>query len=52
VLASVTFSDDKLSDSDKAAGRRTHTRQALAQSEKDIAQVNPIVEELGENRDS
>jgi Protein of unknown function (DUF2795) len=52
VLASVTLSDDELSDSERAAGRRTHTKRGLAQGEKDIGPANPIIEELGENRDS
>jgi Protein of unknown function (DUF2795) len=50
VLASVTHDDDGLSDSDKAAARRTHTRPGLAENAKDLGPVNPIVEELGENR--
>jgi hypothetical protein len=50
VLASVTLDDDDLSDSDKAAARRTHTKPGLADNAKDLGPVNPIVEELGENR--
>src|SRR3954447_20009105 len=52
VLASVDLSDDDLSESDKAAARRTHTKPRLAQTSKDIPASSPIVEELGENRDS
>lgn len=52
VLASVTLSDGELSAADKATARRTHTHPGLAETAKDIGPVNPIVEELGENRGS
>jgi hypothetical protein len=52
VLASVTLADDSLGESDKAMARRTHTKPGLAEGAKDIGTPSPIVEELGENRDS
>lgn len=50
VLASVSTSDDRLGDSEKARARRTHTTPGLAENAKDLPLSNPIVEELGENR--
>lgn len=50
VLASVTLDDDELSESEKASARRTHTKPGLAENAKEIGPVNPIVDELGENR--
>ncbi|HVQ97666.1 MAG TPA: DUF2795 domain-containing protein [Mycobacterium sp.] len=53
VLSSVTLTDDDdLTDAEKAEAHRVHTKTRLAQSAKDIGPVNPIVEELGENRGS
>lgn len=52
VLASVTLADDKLSDSEKAAARRTHTKPGLSESAKDLGAPGPIVDELGDNRKS
>jgi hypothetical protein len=52
VLASVPLAEDRLSDAEKAAAHRIHTKRGLADSAKDIPPINPIVEELGENRKS
>lgn len=52
VMASVTLADDDFTDADKAQAHRIHPKPGLAQSEKDVPPVNPIVEELGENRGS
>jgi hypothetical protein len=53
VLSSVPLTDDDdLSDSEKAAAHRVHTKPNVAQSARDVGPVNPIVEELGENRGS
>ncbi len=53
VVASVPLTDDDdLTDSEKAQAHRVNHRANLAQSAKDIGPVNPIVEELGENRGS
>ncbi|HVR00483.1 MAG TPA: DUF2795 domain-containing protein [Mycobacterium sp.] len=53
VLSSVALTDDQdLTDSAKAEAHRVHTKPNLAQSAKDVGPVNPIVEELGENRGS
>jgi hypothetical protein len=49
MLASVTAGDDGISDADKAAARRSHTKLGRAQSAKDITSSSPIVDELGEN---
>lgn len=51
VIASVTLTDDEdLTDAEKAQAHRVHTKPGLAQSAKDVSPINPIVEELGENR--
>ncbi|NKY87320.1 DUF2795 domain-containing protein [Nocardia veterana] len=50
VLQSVNL-DPQRSPADRAAQRRTHTHPGLAEQEKDVP-VNPIVDELGENRGS
>lgn len=52
VLASVTLGDDDLTEAEKAEAHRVHTKPGLAQSAKDVSPVNPIVEEVGENRGS
>jgi len=53
VVASVTIADDHdISDADKAAARRTHTKPGLAETAKDLESRSPIVDELGENRGS
>ena len=53
VLSSVTLTDDDdLTDAQKAEAHRVHTKANVAQSAKDVGPVNPIVEELGENRGS
>jgi hypothetical protein len=53
VVSSVTLTDDdELSDAEKAEAHRVHTKANLSQSAKEIGPVNPIVEELGENRGS
>lgn len=52
VLASVPAADaGGASGADKAAARRHHTHDRLAEREKDVP-ANPIAEELGENRGS
>ena len=51
VLASVTH-DDGLSDAQRSQAGTLPDRAGRAQSGKDLAPVNPIVEELGENRGS
>ncbi|OFJ50299.1 DUF2795 domain-containing protein [Mycolicibacterium grossiae] len=51
VLASVTH-DDGLSEAEKAQAGTLPDKTGLAQSGKDLPPVNPIVEELGENRGS
>jgi len=51
VLASVTLDDDR-TDAEKAAAHRIPAKPGLAQAEQDVSPVNPIVEELGENRGS
>ncbi len=57
VVASVSVVDDEdirdigdISDGDKAAARRSHTKPGLAEAAKDIESRSPIVEELGEYR--
>lgn len=50
VLQSVNLEPPR-SPADQAAQRRTHQHPGLAEQEKDIP-VNPIVDELGENRGS
>jgi hypothetical protein len=53
VVSSVSLTDDTdLTDSEKAQAHRVHNKTRLAQSAKDVEPVNPIVEELGENRGS
>ena len=53
VAASVTIADDRdIRDGDQAAARRTHTQPGRAESAKDVPTQSPIVDELGENRDS
>lgn len=52
VMASVTLSDDDLTEAGKAEAHRVHPKPGLAQSAKDVWPANPIVEELGENRGS
>jgi hypothetical protein len=53
VLSSVALTDDDdMTDAEKSEAHRVHTKTHLAQSAKDVGPVNPIVEELGENRDS
>jgi Protein of unknown function (DUF2795) len=53
VVSSVTLTDDdELSDAEKAEAHRVHTKANPSQSAKEIGPVNPIVEELGENRGS
>ncbi|MEB4208726.1 DUF2795 domain-containing protein [Mycobacterium sp. 94-17] len=53
VAASVTIADESdVSDRDKAAARRTHTKPGRAESAKEISGQSPIVDELGENRGS
>lgn len=53
VVSSMTLTDDEdLTDSEKAQAHRVHNKTHLAQSAKDVGPVNPIVEELGENRGS
>lgn len=49
VLASVTH-DDGLTDAEKAQAGTLPDHPGRAQAGKDIPPVNPIVEELGENR--
>jgi hypothetical protein len=53
VLSSVALTDDTdLSDSERAAAHRVHKKPNVALGSRDAGPVNPIVEELGENRGS
>jgi hypothetical protein len=53
VVSSVTLTDDEeLSDAEKAEAHRMNTKANVSQSAKEVGPVNPIVEELGENRGS
>ncbi len=53
IVSSVTLTDDAdPTDSEKAQAHRVHNKANVAQSAKDVGPVNPIVEELGENRGS
>lgn len=51
VASSVQLSDAALPSDEKGAAHRIHRHRGLADSAKDVP-VNPIVEELGENRRS
>jgi hypothetical protein len=49
VLASVSLTDDIMSDGEKAAAHRVPTKPGVTEKDRDVPQT-PIAEELGENR--
>lgn len=52
VVSSVPLTDDVLSDPERAVAHRHDAHPGVTERERDAPPVNPIVEELGENRGS